>query len=152
MAAKLADIACLHDQEYIKRLIQEDHIVNSSVVVALYGAQTHKRKHVDWEISAGLSEKVGGHKGLIVMLVPGFPVSPFDEYGRFDLERIRSYLHPRTADNLANGYADIYFWPGMFPGLQEVTVARMVEVAAQKRETHDHLIENAHSQYVNNLP
>ncbi|WP_444550469.1 TIR domain-containing protein [Candidatus Magnetomonas plexicatena] len=45
---------------YIKRLIQTDYLKDTSVVVVLVGQNTYTRKHVDWEISAGLSNKVGG--------------------------------------------------------------------------------------------
>lgn len=56
--------------EYVKRLIREDKISDCSVVVVLIGAETYKRKHVDWEIYAGLSGKAGGYSGLIGVLLP----------------------------------------------------------------------------------
>src|SRR5258708_2478151 len=71
------DIDPDNEAEYTKHLIQQQNIVQCSVVFALYGANTYKRKHVDWEISAALSEKVGGHKGLVVMLLPTFPRAPY---------------------------------------------------------------------------
>lgn len=149
---KLGDIESENSDQYIKRLIHEDHIFNSSVVVALYGANTRRRKHIDWEISAGLSEKVGGRKGLVVIILPEFPTSPFDGLGGFHQELVYPHLHPRTAANLKSGYADLYFWPGMYPHLQNVEVKDAIEVANKKRETHEHLIDNSHQQYTNNLP
>ncbi len=53
---------------YIKRLIREEKITDSSIIVVLIGSETYKRKHVDWEISAGLSCKAGGCSGLIGIL------------------------------------------------------------------------------------
>ena len=149
---KLGDIEAENTDSYIKRLIQQDHVFNSSVVVALYGAETRKRKHVDWEISAGLTEKVGGHKGLVVMILPNFPAVPFDIYGNYKQELLYPHLHPRTAENLRTGYADVYFWPGMYPQLGSVLVKDLIELAAAKRETHEHLIDNSHEQYPYNLP
>ena len=149
---KLGDIDTENSEEYTKRLIQVDHIVNSSVVVAIYGTHTRKRKHVDWEISAGLNEKVGGYKGLVVLIVPGFPGYPFDQSGNYDKSLLYPHLHPRTAENVKTGYADVYFWPEMYPNLNLVEVKDLVELASKKRETHSHLIENWHDQYVNNLP
>lgn len=149
------DIDPDNKDEYIKRVIQQDNIIQSSVVFALYGAGTHKRKHVDWELSAALHSKVGGHKGLVVLLLPGFPVAPFNMYNQYDPSIIYPYLHPRTAANVANGYADLYFWPGMFPnipGLNSVPIPDIIEVAFNKRQTHNHLIDNSHPQYQNNLP
>lgn len=147
------DIEPQNTDETIKRLVQEDHIVHSSVVFVLYGAQTHERKHVDWEISAALSQKVGGHKGLAVMLLPGFPISPYNAMNQYEPSRIYPYLHPRTAANLANGYADLYYWPGMYaglPGVQPVALPTIIETAFKKRDSHSHLIDNSHEQYKRN--
>ncbi len=152
MAVKLGDIDTENSDEYTKRLIQEDHVVHSSVVVALYGAHTRKRKHVDWEISAGLTDKVGGHKGLIVIILPNFPAVPFNARGEYDQSLLYPYLHPRTAANVKSGYADLYYWPGMYTQLGSTQITDAIEAAAKKRETHDHLIDNSHPQYANNLP
>lgn len=153
MSVDFGDIEPENDDDYIKRLIQEEHIVNSSVVFVLYGANTYKRKHVDWEISAALSEKVGGHKGLVVLLLPTFPARPFNGLGQYDVSLISQYLHPRTAANLINGYADLYFWPGMYPTLPVIPIPNIIEQAIIKREKFNHLIENGrHPQYQRNLP
>lgn len=66
------DIATDNSDEYIKRLIQEDYISDSSVVLVLVGRNTKSRKHVDWEISAGLNKKVNGYSGLVGILLPTF--------------------------------------------------------------------------------
>ncbi len=50
-----------NSDDYIKRLIREEHITDASVVVVLIGPNTRKRKHVDWELYAGLTAKAGGH-------------------------------------------------------------------------------------------
>jgi len=155
MSVDFGDIEPENDDEYIKRLIQEDHIVNSSVVFALYGAETHKRKHVDWEISAALNKKVGGHKGLVVMLLPGFPVAPYNAQGQYDPSVIYPYLHPRTAANIESKYADLYYWPGLFanyPSVSNIPIPNIIETAFQKRDSLEHLIDNSHPQYKINLP
>ncbi len=147
------DIDPDNEDEHIKRLIQQENIVQSSVVFALYGANTHKRKHVDWEISAGLSKKVGDHKGLVVMLLPTFPVAPYNAYNQYDPSVIYPYLHPRVAANLASGYADLYYWPGLFsnyPGVNQVLMPDIIENAFTKRETHEQLIDHSHPQYQQN--
>jgi len=45
------------DPEYINRAIREDHIVGSSATIVLCGAETWKRKYVDWEIHSTLHHK-----------------------------------------------------------------------------------------------
>jgi hypothetical protein len=155
VSVRPGDIHPDNQDQYVKRLIQEENIVQSTVVFALYGANTYKRKHVDWEISAALSEKVGGRKGLAVMLLPTFPQAPFNWLGVYDPRFIYPYLHPRTAANLSTGYADLYFWPGMYSqslDVRPVPMSEIVEKAFNKRSTHDTLIDNSHSQYQHNRP
>ena len=89
--------------EYVKRLIREDKISDSSVIVVLVGPNTRKRKHVDWEIYAGLRESINGSAGLIGVLLPEFPLSSDNKY-RYD------DLPARLADNVKSGYSDIYSW------------------------------------------
>lgn len=45
------------DAEYQSRLIREQHITGSSITIVLCGAETWKRKHVDWEIHATLEKE-----------------------------------------------------------------------------------------------
>lgn len=147
------DIDPDNEDEYIKRIIQQDNIVQCSVVFALYGAETYKRKHVDWEISAALSEKVGGHKGLVIMLLPTFPQPPYNALGQYSPPLIYPYLHPRTAANLHTGYADLYYWPQLYsnyPGVTTTPMATIIEKAFEKRDDKAHLIDNSHAQYKNN--
>lgn len=153
VSVETGDIDPGNDDEYVKRIIQQHNITHSTVLFALYGARTHTRKHVDWEIAAGLNKKVGGHKGLSVVLLPSFPVAPYDAQGRYAPHLIYPFLHPRTADNLANGYAELYFWPGLFinyPGVRQVAMNEIIDVAFTKRKSHAHLIDNSHPQYQQN--
>ncbi len=81
--------------EYIKRLIREEKISDSSVIVVLIGHNTYKRKHVDWEIYAGLRKSINGASGLVGIILPGC------------VDAI--YPH-RFMDNLNTGYAKVYTW------------------------------------------
>ncbi len=42
------------DPEYVNRAIREDYITGSSITIVLIGAETHKRKYIDWEIYSTL--------------------------------------------------------------------------------------------------
>lgn len=150
-AVQDGDIDPDNSAEYTSKLINDDHISDSSVVIALYGAETRKRKHIDWEISAGLSKKVGGHSGLIVIILPTFPVSPFDAYGNYNEEFLYSHLHPRTAANLKSGYAKVYFWKCNY-NLPSADLDGVIHEAHNRRITHKDIIDNSHPQYSNNLP
>lgn len=89
--------------EYIKRLIRDEKVSDSSVVIVLCGPETWSRKHVDWEIYAGLRSSINGRSGLVGVLLPNHP--NYHSYGY-------SYnnLPPRLADNVKSGYAKIYKW------------------------------------------
>lgn len=83
--------------EYVKRLIREEKVSDSSVVVVLVGPNTYKRKHVDWEIYAGLRESVNGRSGLVGIILPKF-------------DRKYGTLPARLEDNVESGYAKLYSW------------------------------------------
>ncbi len=92
-----------NSDEYIKRLIREDKVSDSSVVIVLVGPNTKNRKHVDWEIYAGLRASINGNAGLAGILLPEFPF----RYGtQFD----SNDLPARLGDNVDSGYAKCYTW------------------------------------------
>ena len=98
--------------EYIKRLIREDKISDSSVLVVLCGPNTWRRKHVDWEIYAGLRKSVNGTSGLVGILLPEFPVAD----GFYDL----SYLPERLHDNYKSSFAKLYTWKDLMTGFDRI--------------------------------
>lgn len=132
--------------EYIKRLIREDYITDSSVIAVLVGPNTKLRKHVDWEISAGLSGKAGGYSGLIGILSPSFPLEANPFTGR--LEYRSSDLPDRLADNVRSGYAAVYVWPGVATSHGDVCFA--LEAAFLRRITDSRFIRNSRAQMQRN--
>lgn len=105
--------------EYIKRLIREDKITDSTVVIVLIGEETYSRKHVDWEISAGLTEKAGGRSGLLGIILP--------PYGR---DRC---IPARLGDNVKpqGEYARLYFWTDLIYG--KLDVEMMIDDAFERK-------------------
>lgn len=141
-SVQLGDINSDLSTEYIKRLIQEDYISNSSVVLVLIGPKTKCRKHVDWEISAGLNLKVGGYSGLMGILLPTFPltINQNYEYGA---------VPGRMADNIRTEYALMYSWDWICQDAQRITTA--IEQAFTNRVDKKHLIDNSRQQLQYNL-
>lgn len=92
-----------NSDEYIKRLIREDKVSDSSVVIVLVGPNTRKRKHVDWEIYAGLRSSVNGSSGLVGIMLPELNSAPNGGYYYADMPG-------RLADNIQSGYAEWYTW------------------------------------------
>lgn len=90
--------------DYIKHLIQDGYLSDTSVVICLVGPNTKHRKHVDWEISGGLDYKVGNtHAGLIGILLQNHP-----DYGKGKCDN--DNLPKRLAANAKSGYAKIINW------------------------------------------
>lgn len=92
-----------NSDEYIKRLIREEKISDSSVVIVLVGPNTKRRKHVDWEIYAGLSPSINGNAGLVGIMLPEMPTSLDGKYYYDDMPK-------RLADNIKSQYSDFYTW------------------------------------------
>lgn len=128
-----------NSDEYIKRLIREDKVSDSSVVVVLVGPNTKKRKHIDWEIYAGLRASVNGSSGLVGILLPETPVTANGEYYTSDLPK-------RLADNVESGYAEIYSWEDAKLCFNEI-----IERAFNNRITKRNSIDNSAPQMQKNL-
>lgn len=116
--------------EYIKRLIQQNYISDSSVVVVLVGPETYCRKHVDWEIAAGLMKKVGGYSGLLGIRLPTHP-----DYG---LKNYNEHNVPlRLVRNIQSGYAYLYEWTD-----DADTIKARIEDAFNARISRNQFITN----------
>lgn len=95
------DIATDVDDEYIKQLIQNGYLSDTTVLIVLLGQKTKCRKHVDWEISGALNLKVGDHySGLLGLKLPTHPDFGTGKY-------TYSEQPQRLTDNLKSGYAVI---------------------------------------------
>lgn len=135
----IGDIKTDNSSDYVKRLIAEDYITDASVVTVLVGPNTKKRKHVDWEIAAGLNKKVGGYSGLIGILLPTFPWAPDRKFHYDDLP-------PRLAVNVKSGYAAVYDWNT----LNVANIKACIEQAFQRRKDKANLINNSLPLFSNN--
>jgi hypothetical protein len=49
-SVKPDDIDSDNSDEYVKQLIRDNYIIDSSVIVVLIGEKTWGRKHIDWEM------------------------------------------------------------------------------------------------------
>lgn len=138
IAVHPGDIDPDNSDEYIKRLIRKEYITNSSVVVVLVGPKTYCRKHVDWEIYAGLDIKAGGHSGLLGILLPTYPGHSSNEY---DPET----TPPRLLANVDSEYANIIRWTP-----KETVIQNWIEDAFKAREDRAYLIDNSLPQFKKN--
>ncbi len=135
---KLGGIASDISDQYIKRLIQEGHIMGSSVLVVLVGPETYCRKHVDWEIAAALSKKVGSYSGLVGILLPNHPDYLKPSYDS-------NIVPPRLVDNLQSEYAKLYDWTN-----DKNLLAEWIELAFKSRVSDADKIQNWRLQFKHN--
>ena len=60
----------LSDQR-IREIIRDDRLRNSTVTIVLVGAETRRRKHVDWEIYSSMHDgTVNKKSGILVIMLP----------------------------------------------------------------------------------
>lgn len=97
------DINPDNSTEYVAQLIRQGYITDSSVIVVLVGNNTYKRKHVDWEIAAGLDPRTNGRSGLLGLLLPTY--SGFDKS-----EYYKDSIPERLLKNIESGFASIRKW------------------------------------------
>lgn len=84
------------DHNYIMRHIRECHLHGSSCTVVLCGAHTWRRKFVDWEIQASLTQQMG----LVGVWLPTLPLLPNNGTEK----------PARLQDNIDSGYAVWISW------------------------------------------
>lgn len=128
-----------NSDEYIKRLIREEKISDSSVVVVLVGPNTKNRKHVDWEIYAGLRSSINGNSGLVGIFLP--TVRRADNGGYYYDD-----MPARLADNIKSKYADFYDWNYAISHFDSI-----IENAYNNRIARRALIDNSRPQMQRNL-
>jgi hypothetical protein len=127
-----------NSENYIKRLILENYITDSSVMVVLIGQETYCRKHVDWEISAALNKKVEGYSGLLGLCLP-------DRSDYLEETFHSPTVHPGLLDNVRSGYANIYNWTENISNIR-----RWIDEAFQNRISRAGRIDNSRKQFSNN--
>lgn len=128
-----------NSDEYVKRLIRDEKISDSSVILVLCGLNTFKRKHVDWEIYAGLRDSINGNSGLAGILLPSFPMY---YGGKYDF----SYLPKRLYDNVISGYAKLYTWE-----YTKNNFLNIIDETFQRRVDYKDKKDNARKQMQYNL-
>ena len=103
----------IHDEglplDEIRRRIRDDHIADATVTIVLIGPCTWQRKHVDWEISASIIDRINNQRcGLLGLLLPSHP-----DYRKSPEARNPRLIPPRLALNIVGSdpFAAIYDWP-----------------------------------------
>jgi len=92
--------------ETVRQKIRDEYLRDSTVTVVLVGAETWKRKHVDWEIGSSIRHtRYNPRSGLLGILLPSYP----KPYNRPDFYYSNT-IPPRLHDNINCGFAKVYPW------------------------------------------
>ena len=110
------------DSEYINRVIREDFIKGSSITIVLCGAETWKRRFVDWEIYSTLH-----HKHALLGIALSTTSKSWDG---------KIIVPGRLHDNIVSGYAYWISWT-----TDGVELQKAIE-AAISRSSQTRLINN----------
>ncbi|MCW8932062.1 MAG: TIR domain-containing protein [Gammaproteobacteria bacterium] len=105
-SVQIGDINSNLSTDTIRQKIRDEYLRNSTVTVVLVGAETWKRKHVDWEIGASIRKtQYNPRSGLIGILLPTYP-KPYEP----NIDYLYHTIPPRLHDNIQCGFASIYNW------------------------------------------
>lgn len=95
--------------EAVRQIIRDQKIRNSTVTIVLIGADTWKRKHVDWEIQASLRDTPSNDRnGLLGILLPTYSTPQSTAGRRYSIASSTPSravycphnIPPRLADNV----------------------------------------------------
>ncbi|WP_288681090.1 TIR domain-containing protein [uncultured Brachyspira sp.] len=93
--------------ERIRQIIRDDYLKDSTVTVVLIGAETWKRKYVDWEIAASIRDtKNNPRSGLLGIFLPTYHLSSEKNFNPHTIP-------PRLYYNWKNEnqrFAQLYKW------------------------------------------
>ena len=116
----IGDIDEYEAPEYIRQVVRDDYLRDTTVTVVLIGSDTWRRRYVDWEI--GSSVRQSEHNpcsGLVGILLPSYQPPEQSQlhtaaYRNAANNHHRKYFEktvpPRLADNVKCGFAKIYEW------------------------------------------
>lgn len=103
-SVQLGDIGRNLKTDAVKQRIRERYLRDSTVTVVLIGADTWRRKHVDWEIGSSVRHtEFSPRSGLLGIILPSYPRPDIGSYNPYTIP-------PRLYDNVKCGYAEIHNW------------------------------------------
>lgn len=136
-SVQIGDINPNLTTETIRQKIRDEYLRDSTVTVVLIGAETWKRKHVDWEIGSSIRQtQYNPRSGLLGILLPTYPRSDPTKYNQFTIP-------PRLYDNIQCRFASIHNW-----STDPAVVQKWIHDAFERRNKIDP--DNSFPNFVNN--
>lgn len=136
-SVQIGEISPLLATDTVRAKIRDEYLRDSTVTVVLIGADTWKRKHVDWEIASSIrNTKLSSRSGLLGIILPTHPSFYTPGYDS-------GIVPPRLVDNQKCGFANIYNWT-----TNAADVSNWIQLAFDRRFTVEP--DNSYPHFVNN--
>jgi hypothetical protein len=136
-SVQIGDIDPNLKTDIIRQKIRDEYLRDSTVTVVLFGHETWKRKHVDWEIGSSIRHTQNNPRsGLLGIILPTYPRSDPSKY-------YPCTIPPRLYDNIRCGFAQIYNW-----NTDPKTIQNWIHKAFERRFIIDP--DNSFPNFVNN--
>jgi hypothetical protein len=120
------------NSQYQRDRIRDEYITGTSITIVLCGAESWKRKFIDWEICSTLNKR----HALLGIILPTNPASWDNKYN----------VPSRLQDNIGTGFAHCIHWT-KYPAVLEAAI-----YGAQCRARSGHKIDNSRNTMKRNLP
>ena len=114
--------------DYVSRTIREDYITGTSITIVLCGADTWRRKYVDWEIHSTLDKD---HALLGIVL-------PTTQQTLYNDGQYRWRVPDRLHQNIVSEYAHFITWPQ-----NAQTLSAAIDNAIARSEQLRHMKDNS---------
>ena len=145
------DISDDLSDQYIREIIRDGYLRDSTVTIVLVGTETKRRKHVDWEIYSSMYDgKINKKSGIVVINLPEtgseFVYAPHGDAekgiypdltswtsigSRTEYESLCSYMPARLVDNLVKPDAKVSVTP--WRRINTKTLPVLIELAFRDR-------------------
>jgi hypothetical protein len=136
-SVQIGDIDPRLQTETVRQKIRDEYLRDTTVTVVLVGAESWKRRHVDWEIGSSIRDtRLNPRSGLLGILLPSYPLPSPNNYDPYTIP-------PRLYDNIKCGFAKIYLWDE-----NPITVSGWLDDAFQRRNEVNP--DNSYSSFANN--
>lgn len=83
--------------ETIRLKIRDEYLRDSSVTIVLFGNETSRRKHVDWEIGSSMIDSIKSKKSGIIVIILDSLIS--ENNSLIPTEKIRKMVSPETLES-----------------------------------------------------
>ena len=132
------DVVGSRNTDYVMSRIRQLYISDSTVTIVMLGANTWRRRYVDWEIASSLRRSsLSSPNGLIGIKLPTFS-------GKFPYRLDDNLIAPGSTQ--ADCYARWYDY-----GITVGSLEYAIEEAYQRRTSHSQWIRNSRERLVNNI-